>query len=131
MTHKLSALMARMPFGKHEGKPIEQVPRDYLRWVLLNVKVLEPPLREAITNRLRSGVPAVKAVDLRPRRNAGGGRLEAIRTANSLRDKIRDVFREKLIEYRFDSEDSYLALTAIEELQESVEKVIAEHLGSA
>lgn len=26
-----------MPIGKYEGKPIDQVPTDYLRWILYKV----------------------------------------------------------------------------------------------
>lgn len=27
------AVLARMPFGKHQGKPLSQVPKDYIQWL--------------------------------------------------------------------------------------------------
>ncbi len=29
-----SPALSRMPFGKHQGKPLEEVPKDYLEWLL-------------------------------------------------------------------------------------------------
>jgi exodeoxyribonuclease X len=37
-----------MPFGKHAGVPLSQVPRDYVKW-LLNQPNIEPRLRAALT----------------------------------------------------------------------------------
>ncbi len=122
--------LTRMTFGKHAGKPIQQIPHEYLRWVLSDAQGVENHLREAIANHLSGGSPRVKAV-VTSRPTSGGDRLAFIQMVNSLRDKIRNACREKMIEYRFDSEDSYLALTAIEELHEAVDKIIDEHLGSA
>jgi DNA polymerase-3 subunit epsilon len=36
--HLLSqpAQIARMPFGKHQGKPLSEVPKDYVQWMLKN-----------------------------------------------------------------------------------------------
>jgi hypothetical protein len=36
-----------MPFGRHRGEPLEDVPSDYLDW-LLRVCTLQPPLRRAV-----------------------------------------------------------------------------------
>jgi len=36
-----------MPFGKHKGKPLREVPRDYLRWLLAQDN-LDPDLRASI-----------------------------------------------------------------------------------
>jgi len=33
---KQTQKITRMPFGKHQGKPLEQVPRDYLSWLSKN-----------------------------------------------------------------------------------------------
>lgn len=32
----------RMPFGKHMGKPLNTLPRKYLRWLLDNCNLREP-----------------------------------------------------------------------------------------
>lgn len=37
-----------MPFGKHKGTPLEDVPEDYLVWVLDNCERISPTLRRAI-----------------------------------------------------------------------------------
>lgn len=46
----------RMTFGKHLGRPLDQVPRGYLRWVAANVAGLEPALADAIGKAI-SGQP--------------------------------------------------------------------------
>ncbi len=38
----------RMPFGKHRGKGLDQIPVAYLRWVLSKCSNLSVALREAI-----------------------------------------------------------------------------------
>lgn len=38
----------KMPFGKHRGGQVEDIPHDYLLWVLDNVKKLSPTLRSEI-----------------------------------------------------------------------------------
>jgi hypothetical protein len=46
-----------LPFGKHKGQPLADVPGDYLRWALLTVK-LSSGLRTAVADELtRRGVP--------------------------------------------------------------------------
>jgi len=40
--------VSTMPFGKHRGKPLQDVPMDYLRWALTNLRDLDPDLRTAI-----------------------------------------------------------------------------------
>ena len=60
-----------MPFGKHRGVPLEQVPEAYLLWLLDNCRQLSPTLREAIQQQLelrpreRAAVPAERAEILR------------------------------------------------------------------
>lgn len=41
-----------MPWGKHKGKPISQVPADYLRWVLKNADNATPDLLDRIEKSL-------------------------------------------------------------------------------
>jgi hypothetical protein len=41
--------MATMPFGKHKGEPLSEIPDDYLEWLLSGEITLRPWLREAIT----------------------------------------------------------------------------------
>ncbi len=37
-----------MPFGKHAGTPLAEVPRDYLAWALRNMADMDPDLRASI-----------------------------------------------------------------------------------
>lgn len=41
-----------MPFGKHKSKPLAEIPKPYLRWVVDNVETLYPETREAINAHL-------------------------------------------------------------------------------
>lgn len=37
-----------MPWGKHKGKPLNEVPRDYLIWAVQNAEIMKPELRREI-----------------------------------------------------------------------------------
>jgi hypothetical protein len=45
-----------MPFGKHKGERVADVPRAYLIWVLENCHDLPPCLRQAIRDELQGQV---------------------------------------------------------------------------
>lgn len=53
----------KMPFGKHKGRPLKDVPDDYLLWVVDNCKSVSPTLLQAIKVRLEveSPEPSAKA----------------------------------------------------------------------
>lgn len=42
-----------MPFGRHKGKPLREIPAEYLEW-LLNLDTLRPELRAAVMHELLS-----------------------------------------------------------------------------
>ncbi len=46
-------VVAKMPFGKHRGVLLEEVPDDYLRWAIKNVEDMDSDLRYSIGNRLK------------------------------------------------------------------------------
>ncbi len=48
----------RMPFGKHRGEQLGNVPRDYLLWVLDNCGNISPTLRNEIRRILGIGRPS-------------------------------------------------------------------------
>jgi hypothetical protein len=51
-----------MPFGRHKGKPLREVPRGYLRWCLENVAGLQSETRAAMTAFM--GRPAASAASI-------------------------------------------------------------------
>jgi hypothetical protein len=91
----------RMPFGKHKGIPLEEIPDDYLLWVLDNVPLdNRPSLCEAIRHRLglpRAGPDAnlegilktwyrSLSLDFHPDR---GGSTPAMAAINEAHDRLR------------------------------------------
>ena len=42
-----------MPFGKHKGEPIEDLPVDYLEWALGNIETLSPSLQAEMEAQLK------------------------------------------------------------------------------
>lgn len=51
-----------MPFGKYRGKPLADLPDDYLAWVLDTCQDISPTLRRAIESQL--GLTKAKAQPL-------------------------------------------------------------------
>jgi hypothetical protein len=45
-------LPSTLPFGKYQGTPLDEVPRNYLFWTLLHYKELDPDLRVKIIETL-------------------------------------------------------------------------------
>jgi hypothetical protein len=109
-----------MPFGKHAGKRLDEVPPGYLVWVLENCRRIDPDLREAIEQMLEEGGssepdptpgrrwrtdppagpdwPAVirqwyrsLCFDFHPDR---GGTTEAMQAINEAHDRLRRLLRE-------------------------------------
>ena len=54
----------KMPFGKHRGRRIEDVPEDYLCWVLDNCENISATLREAIVDVLDLGSRSAGSAEL-------------------------------------------------------------------
>lgn len=44
--------VAKMPFGKHAGMPLDQVPKSYIQWALKNIDNLDPDLRLSLEHQL-------------------------------------------------------------------------------
>jgi hypothetical protein len=91
-----------MPFGKHRGKALEDVPLDYLEWVLAECGNITPILRRAIQQILsppqRSGALTVAgvadqwyrrlAVEFHPDK---GGTHEAMKAVNRGRELLLEL----------------------------------------
>lgn len=62
MGHDLESLMGllskpisldtKMPFGKHQGEALKDLPISYVRWALANMTTLDNDLREALASRI-------------------------------------------------------------------------------
>jgi F420-0:gamma-glutamyl ligase-like protein len=89
----------QMPFGKHRGKELSNVPDDYLAWVLDNCERISPTLRDAI--RARLGLTPVSepnpiddallnrwyrtlVMKYHPDRGGSVGEMQAVNEANDL-----------------------------------------------
>ena len=44
--------VSKMPFGKHKGKPIKDVPISYVKWMIGNIHNMQPSLHSALTKRI-------------------------------------------------------------------------------
>ncbi len=42
----------RMPFGKHKGELVEDLPSDYVEWILENVERITPDLQTELEKQL-------------------------------------------------------------------------------
>jgi hypothetical protein len=54
LRHRASYGNVTLRFGKHRGKPLSQIPADYLIWILRNCPRLNPYTREAIEGFLQT-----------------------------------------------------------------------------
>jgi hypothetical protein len=61
-----------MPFGRHKGKDLTEIPRGYLRWALKNCSHLDPELRTDMEAVVR-GEPIPKSMDERINEIIGQG----------------------------------------------------------
>ncbi|WP_201577954.1 putative quorum-sensing-regulated virulence factor [Psychrobacter okhotskensis] len=46
--------VSKMPFGKHKGKLIKDVPINYVKWMLGNIHNMQPSLYSALTKRIKA-----------------------------------------------------------------------------
>jgi uncharacterized protein (DUF3820 family) len=106
-----AAYWPRMTFGKHYGKRVCDVPRNYLRWCLANVVDLDPALRRAMNDTLQdrhNGEPTTEtspapldplvrrwfnecAMTYHPDR---GGDVESMKVVNDCHDRLRRILTE-------------------------------------
>ena len=57
--------MIEMPFGKYRGRPLSEVPTDYLKW-LLRLSNLSDDLREAVRAELKDRPPEYRKFEIPP-----------------------------------------------------------------
>jgi hypothetical protein len=86
-----------MPFGRHAGTPVNQIPTSYLRWMLANCDNLEPWLRQAARLVLAERAGDHDETDAPERTRA----LDTI-TKTQLKDTVHAWYRRLAFEYHHD-----------------------------
>lgn len=102
--------MPFMPFGKHQGKPLSEVPSSYLRWLLRECD-LEPWLRAAAQRRGPAARP--------PEPADAEKRLPA-----RLNDVLRQWRREMVRKYHPDRGGSVEAMAAINDAHDRLRELV-------
>ena len=100
----------RMPFGKHAGKELTDIPTSYLLWTIRARRTLDPALRRAIRQVLgeRGCAPGVEAQAATPDWSA----------------LIRQWYRGLVLDYHPDRGGSHLAMQAINEAHLRLSKLV-------
>ncbi len=102
---------ARMPFGKHKGRRITDVPLSYLSWVLGNLHDLDPRLRGVIRESLdRRGQQEA------PREEQ---RFDVV-SRDDLRTALRGWFRDQVRRYHPDHGGTNEAMSALNNAREEL-----------
>lgn len=90
----------QMPFGKHKGKDLREVPDDYLLWVLDKCDAASPTLKSAIRQRLGVGEPSPASAPP----PGSGVAIEAV---------VRAWVRQMTLKYHPDRGGSHEAMIAV------------------
>lgn len=100
----------RMPFGKHRGKLLGDVPVSYLAWLLRECGNMEPPLRDAVDAELRERMGAEP-----PRSPSSGVTRDGSHAVIELKSAIRSWYREMALRFHPDRNvgDDGKAMSAI------------------
>jgi hypothetical protein len=102
----------KMPWGKHRGMDLADVPEDYLRWALEHAEVMGPVLREAIRQRL--GLPT---------ESASNNQIVA-----TVRDCLKVIYRELSLRYHPDRGGSHAAMIAVNHMHERLQEELSRRL---
>lgn len=86
----------RMPFGKHRGTPVDELPENYLTWVWENVRLREP-LRSAVEDALFLSCPPAPMPD---------------------QDVVKSIYRELAMKWHPDRGGTTSAMQAVNEFYE-------------
>jgi len=105
----------RMPFGKHKGRPLSDVPTDYLCW-LLDECDLRPGFRRAVD------------AELRGRLYGGAGRGDPGHAPPDdwLSEVLRRWYRELSLKYHPDRGGSHEAMVAVNDAHERLQRMVRE-----
>jgi hypothetical protein len=95
----------RMPFGRHKGKFLDEIPASYLRWVLRECDNITPGLRRAIE-------AAIDYEEFTPEPPRPG----------DLAGVVRDWYRDLALTYHPDKGGSVAAMQVVNECHERLKR---------
>jgi hypothetical protein len=104
-----------MPWGKHRGKELSEVPECYCRWALENASSLDGPLREAIRQRL----------GLLPQQQQSDQTAQLVET---VRTALRDIHRAMALRFHPDRGGSTQAMAAINHMNDCLQESLSRRL---
>jgi hypothetical protein len=104
----------QMPFGKHTGKELEEIPTPYLQWILRGWRHLDPGLRRAMGRVLDERGCALPEAG--PHGNGGP-------TPPNWAGLIRQWYRGLALDFHPDRGGSHEAMRAINEAYDRLRKL--------
>lgn len=109
-----------MPFGKHKGKLLEDVPTDYLAWVLDNCSELRPTLRQAIEQVLFGEDP--EDAYARGYRDglASGRQTTPVAPSGNLRSTIQQWYRRTSVRHHPDHGGDVRVMAVVNDLRDEL-----------
>jgi hypothetical protein len=103
-----------MPFGRHRGQRISEIPTSYLRWVLREVRDLDPDLRDAIEEVVRGAA------------RGGGRRAEPTTDVAVPNTAVKCWYRALAMKYHPDRGGTHEAMLAVGEAYETLLPILAQ-----
>jgi hypothetical protein len=100
-----------MPWGKHRGQPLSEVPAGYLAWCLEECDGLKPSLRDAIRDELA-------------RRFALGYQPPLTRPAPDFRPAIDELYRALVLAWHPDRGGSTEAMQAVNDFYDRLRRLV-------
>jgi hypothetical protein len=104
--------MRTMPFGKHKGESLRDIPYDYLSWVLDNCTRIDRWLRAAIRQ------------ELDRRLDDDGDPEPAYPPPADLQNVVRAWYRRLVLKYHPDRGGSHEAMKAINDAHEQLKQLV-------
>jgi hypothetical protein len=113
-------MSVRLKFGKHKGRPLEDIPFDYLTWVLREVERLDYWTRQAIEAELRRRIEGT--VDERD--NHGDGDAADCPRCKAMAQALQKWFREMALKYHPDRGGSNEVMVALGQVHDSLKELM-------
>lgn len=112
--------MIRMPFGKHKGSPLNEVPRSYLEWCYLEACEDRPGLKKAIAKELER-----RDAEGESCRRSGTPPRQQQQPPDALRATIKTWYRELVMRYHPDRTlDNGAAMKAVNDAYERLTELL-------